>query len=265
MESSDDEYDRWLLLLSDILAEPLSVEFALFIILILFMLVCSAFISGAEVAFFSLSPQDIQALEDKKNSASTRSLRLLEKPKRLLATILIANNFINVAIIIFSTWLVSRHLDIASFPYLGLFIETIIVTFMIIFFGEVVPKVFASANNLKLVAMMTVPLLFLRGLFDPLSKLMVSSSKFIEKRIKKYQTSQSLSLEDINQAIDLAVNADASEQEVGILKGIVTFGNISVKQIMRSRVDMVAFDIGMKFTDLLIIVKESGFSRIPVY
>lgn len=259
------------------------------ILLLLLLIVASALISGSEVAYFSLSPNDVRDLVEEDSVTSRRIISLKEKPRTLLATILIANNFINIAIVVISDSILKsilgkeRLLEIGNSLYdtfLGSFLSanqlangfnfllTVIgVTFILVLFGEVAPKLYANINNLSFAKMGSLPLKILTWIFSPLSRLLVSFSNSIERRLAKNNLS-STSKEDIDKAIELTVNAEEgsqSGQEADILKGIVKFGDHQVKQIMKPRIDVVAIEIEEDYDGLMKMVKESGFSRIPVY
>ncbi|MEL6865996.1 MAG: gliding motility-associated protein GldE [Bacteroidota bacterium] len=259
-------------------------------ILVLFLLLCSALISSSEIAFFSLSPNDLRDLEEENSRASLRILQLRENSRRLLATILISNNFINIAIVILSDFLLRNLLppglmeswaqfliDNAGLGYffsleklassLNFLISVAGVTFLLVLFGEVAPKVYARFNNMKLAKLMSFPLAILASIFNPLSKLLVKGTNAVEERlVLSTQNGTLTSREDIDQAIELTVKGEEhGQQDIDILKGIVKFGDVSAKQIMRSRVDVIALDFRTDYKELLKVVRESGFSRIPVY
>ncbi len=242
--------------------------------LILLLLCCSALVSGSEVAYFALTHNDLEDLkkENGNSPASQRVVQLMKDPAYLLATILIANNFINIGII---------TLSIIAFKPLQYFtqslsegpmkwvidfsITTVLVTFFLVLFGEVSPKVYAKLNSLKLSKFMSRTLLILRWIFYPLSSVLVNSSTILEKRLSK-KTGNKLSADDIDQAIELTVSREqGSEREVDILRSIVQFNNIAVKQIMRSRLDVKALDFNSDFKEVFQQVKEWGFSRVPVF
>ena len=242
-------------------------------VLLLLLLFSSAMVSGSEVAYFSLDSNDLEELKNKTDKTEERILRHLEHKPYLLATILVANNFINIAIILVSSFI----LDIILPESLGgwlheswnepvkFFIEVVLVTFLLVLFGEVSPKVYAGSHNIKLSRMMARPLEILSKITYPITFLLVSTTSIIEKRIEKYDNQQ-VSMEDIDQAIELSVtDTQHAKQEIRILKSIVKFGNVSVKQIMRSRMDVTAVDQGINFHELIDVVRESGYSRIPVY
>ena len=256
------------------------------VLLVIILLICSALISSSEVAFFSLTPNDLEKLEQENTPASQNIIKLKDTPRTLLATILISNNFINIGIVVISDFIlrgllpvevcenwVSTFLSFLPDTLLGIslgiclhFIITVIgVTFLLVLFGEVAPKVYAKLNNVKLAKMMSGTLLSLNSIFQPLSQVLVKGTSLIENRLVK-NTSNVTSKEDIDSAIELAVKDDKNaEQEIDILKGVVKFGETTAKQIMRSRVDVIAVDFRIQFDELMKVIRESGFSRIPVF
>ena len=231
-------------------------------VLLVLLLILSGMVSGSEVAFFSLSPKDIQYLKQG-TSIEKRIHALLLKPKRLLATILILNNFINIAFVTLSTIMTGRIIgpeDVAGQIVIAL---TAIVTFLIVYFGEVVPKIYANQKSIGF-AKITVPLIsFAFKLFKPLSWLLTTFSLALESKVQK--RGYEISAEQLNQALELTTNEDTTEEEKGILRGIVNFGQLSVKQVMRSRVDITAFDDELDFHELMDKINKSGYSRIPIY
>ncbi len=231
------------------------------LLVIIILLVASALISGSEVAFFSLSPVNLNDFEHKQTKTGNLVIQLVKMPERLLATILIANNFVNVGIVIISTFIASRLVDFSHWPIVGFIIEVVIITLMLLLFGEIIPKVYASQYASSFAVFMARPLSVLEKIFRPLSSLLVNSTSFINKRFQS--KSQNLSINDISHALD--ITEDKITEDKRILKGIVKFGNIDVKEIMKSRVDVVAVDINIQFKKLLSIIIDSGYSRIPVY
>ena len=258
------------------------------ILSIILLLVCSALISGSEIAYFSLDPNNIKSLEQEGGKNSQRILLLKQKPRRLLATILITNNFINIAIVLLSNYLTAHIFPRSAFTYLAqktsslfesiggplniestadviqLLITVIGVTFFLVTFGEIIPKIYANVNNIKLAKFMARPLGLLNIIFLPLSNLLVNWSVLMEKKLIK---ERSVSIkEDLDHAIELTVrNDESTEEEVDILKSIVKFSDVTVKQVMCSRMDVVAIDEKINYHELLQTVKENGFSRIPVF
>jgi putative hemolysin len=242
-------------------------------VLIIVLLILSAIISGSEVALFSLSASDINHLKTKEKPAYQTVLRLLENPKRLLATILIGNNFINIAVIISANLFFKELLDVqALFPGLDVayvhvvdvFLQIVVVTIFLVLFGEVLPKVYAAQNNLSM-SLYTAPFIyFIHKLFAPLSHFLVNSTHFIEHRFAS-KGKKELSNEDLEHAIELTVGHTATKEEKNIFKGILKFGEITVKQIMRTRLDVSALDFRWSYEAVKKQVRDTGFSRLPVY
>ena len=250
-------------LLYSISTQPFSVEIAFAIMAMVIFLICSAMVSGAEVAFFSLNHRNLVVLREGTEKADTNVLLLLEKPRMLLATILIANNFFNISIIIIA-YFISQSLFVFNNAIIEFIINAVFVTFLIVLFGEVIPKVYANYHNVQFAKFISRPILFLRTTFKPVSMILVSSTKIIERKLQK-KNGDAITLDEIDHAIDIAADGNTSKEEIQILKGIVKFGNISVKQIMCSRMDIIAVDMETNFKDLVATVVESGYSRIPVF
>lgn len=233
---------------------------------IVFLLLCSALISGSEVAFFSLNPIDRIDLEDNKNKSSETVKLLLNKPKDLLAVILIMNNFINIAIVILASYVfLNFYPEPEEFDILRSIIEIGVITFVILLIGEVVPKVYANRNSLKIALLMAKPIYFIGKTppFSWLKMILVNGTDIILKSARK--RSIDISTDDLENAIALTREENDSEDEHKILEGIVNFGNTDVKQIMRSRVDTIAIDKTINYQELLELIREAGYSRIPVY
>ncbi len=247
----------------DITLQPISIGIALNFIVILLMLFCSALISGAEVAYFSLTPNDVEDLNQEKSKKALLTLKLLEKPNKLLATILITNNFINIGIIILSTYLTASIFQFPENSIMEFMFQIVVITFVIVLFGEITPKVYANRNALWFSKWMSIPLNLSSKLFSPLSYLLTSSTALIDKRLKRKK--EVVSMDEIAEALELTTETDPNEEEQKILKSIVEFGNIDVKEIMKSRVDVVAIEQKLLFEKVIDLVVDSGFSRIPVY
>lgn len=221
--------------------------------------------SGAEVAFFSLTKSEIEEFREDSKSESQRIWQLISDSKRLLATILITNNFVNVAAILVASNLL-RHFgeQYVWGEEVQIFLEVILITALLLLFGEIVPKVYAARNRMRLVNLLAMPLMVIRYLVKPLAWVLINGTRFIDRRVKLYE--ESTSLEDLRQAIDLTTARTEEEQdEQDILKGIVNFGNITVRTIMRARVDVKAVDIETPLPDLLEFIRENNYSRLPVY
>jgi len=243
--------------------QPVNWETAIALGVVLILLLISALISGSEVAFFSLGPSVYKELRQRKTRKSKLILKLLEKPRYLLATILITNNLVNIGIIILSYFIIRQVFTFES-TLAAFLINVVLVTLLLVLFGEVMPKVYANVHNLTFASRMARPLYILRQLFKPLSYLLVHSTALVDRRIVRHHPEQA-TRDEIDQAIDIAAGKSATEEELSMLKGIVQFGNITVRQIMRSRVDTVAIDLNSNYEEVYRIVNESGFSRFPVY
>ncbi len=245
----------------DFTLQPLTTSLMVAILATLFLLAGSALVSGSEVAFFSLKPGDIDHLKIKNSLRSIQVLKHLEKPEQLLATILILNNFINVGIVILSAFISSGLISFGSSPTLKFIFDVIIITAIILFFGEILPKVFAGQSPAKFAMRMAFPLKTASNLLKPLSHLLVKSSEYVKN--KAAQKARNISLDDLSDALDLTGDEVFEEKE--ILKSIVTFGNINAGEIMTSRVDVTDLDVKSDFNKVLSVIVESGYSRIPVF
>lgn len=257
----DEGHQQLTLLIQNLTANSIDLNMLLASIAMLSLLFCSAMISGSEVAYFSLDASKWKVEEDKTSVMQIK--KLLQKPNHLLATILISNNFINVAIIILSTYMTDSLLDYAQHPILSFVIQVVVVTFALLLLGEVIPKVYANQKTLTFAKRMSGPLSMLSTLFKPVSQLLVSSTSVIEKRFnaKGYQ----ISVDDLSSALDLTGENDTKEEEKKILRSIVEFGNIQVKEIMKSRVEVSALEQNTPFEVVKKLVISSGYSRIPVF
>jgi gliding motility-associated protein GldE len=241
---------------------PFDVQLILPSLVLLFLLIASALVSGSEVAFFSIKAPEIEAMRGRSKSSAERVNSLLDHPKTLLATILISNNFINVGIVILSTFLTNAFFDFTDYPTLGFGFQIIGITFLILLFGEVLPKVYANKQAATFASFMSTPMMLLRTFCRPLSKVLVRSTSFIEKRLQSY--GENLSVDDLSQALELA-NEDTTDEEQKILEGIVKFGSTTVKQIMKPRMDVVCIDESWDYEKVMQLILDSGYSRIPVY
>jgi len=234
----------------------------LLVVLILFLLLVSFFVSGAEVAFFSLSYKDVNMLKTKQDAGWKRIVGLLEDPKILLGSLLIASTLINIAIIILSNFLIDEMLDLKAGIWLAL-IKIIIISFFLVLFGKVLPKVWATQNNLRFAYNASYIVEIIHYLFRRMSVWMTSLSDGVENFLGK--KAGSYSLEELDSAIDITASTDASEREKSILKGIVKFGNIPVKQVMTTRLDVCGVNQNLSFHELIKKIAELHYSRLPVY
>jgi gliding motility-associated protein GldE len=231
-------------------------------VLLVFLLLCSAVISGTETAFFSLSKTDLDVLSKKEHPSGKRVLSLLGRPKKLLATILIANNFINILIVLFFAVLGSYFFEPLD-ARIRFLVEVIFITFLILLFGEVLPKVYATRNSISFALFMARPIAFLSRLLSPLSYLLTSLTGIVEKRLGK--KNNHFSVEKLSQALELTSEDATTKDEKNILNGIVAFGNTETVQVMKPRIDIFAIADDASFSEVLKNITAHGFSRNPVY
>jgi putative hemolysin len=228
------------------------------------LLLASALISGAEVAFFSLTPSVIEQAKESEPKRTEKIERLLKQPKRLLATILVANNFINIAIVLLFANLSNSLLSGVENELTQLFIEVVVITFIILLFGEILPKIYANRNNLSFAQFMAGTIYALDAYFlFYLTRPMSYVTHVLEKRFG--QRSSSFSVDELSQALELTEQNDTTQEEDKILQGIVAFGNTDTKQVMCPRVDVFALSTSMSLDEILPQLIEEGYSRIPVY
>lgn len=237
----------------------------LYLLGIALLLVASAAMSASEVALFSLGPVQLRDLEERGGARGRRVLDLLARPKRLLATILIANNLVNIALIILSGMAISALIDLSTMPDELVFaVQVLLVAFLLLLLGEVVPKVYATSHGMRVALFMAPILMVLRWLFTPINETLLRSTSFIEKRYRK-RTTRNFTVDNLEHALELTHDASTTEEEKRILGGIVKFGNKEVRQIMRPRTEMVSFDKELDLKELLARIVDTGFSRVPVY
>jgi gliding motility-associated protein GldE len=227
------------------------------------LLFISALLSGAEVAFFSLSTKDLDEASKQDLSKTNLIISLLEKPKKLLATLLVANNFINIGVVILFSYIGSDLFSSVSSPLLKFLLEVIVVTFLILLFGEVLPKVYANRNNLKFAKFVAQPLYILDKLLSPISLPMRAITIYFHEKLGKQKSN--FSVDQLSQALELTSSEGTSQGEQKILEGIVSFGNTDTKQVMSPRIDIFAIEINEPFGKLLPKIIDKGYSRIPVY
>lgn len=240
-------------------------------VLVLLLLVCSALISGSEVAMFSITPAQRAQLKEAKDRPSQVILELLEKPdketgpKRLLATILIANNAINIAIVLLSTQLAAEWFPAENYPsWVKTLIDVVAITFVLVLFGEVIPKVYATGNNLRNARFMAIPLKVIQQIFTPLTLFLMRTSGFLENRLKA-KTASNITVDDLGHALELTQDDNLSIEENKILEGIVTFGAKEVGQIMTPRTSIAALWEDDSLEEVLSTVMDKGYSRLPVF
>jgi putative hemolysin len=230
--------------------------------ILLLLLFLNAIISGSEVAFFSLTSEERARCRESENKNERAVVNLLDNPQRLLATLLIFINLVNITFITLASYLTWKATGSKDSP-IAIVILTFGVTFVIVFFGEMIPKVYANQNNLRFVKL-TVPIIeFASIIFKPISSLLLGISNLFSNSVER--KGYSISAEELNHALEITTGKDTSAQEKDILKGVVNFGNTSARQIMRSRLDITAFDLDWDFHELMDKINKSGYSRVPVF
>jgi putative hemolysin len=244
------------------------VAFASNILVLTILLACSALISGAEVALFGLSVTEINTINGQKTPQGNILVTLLDRPKKLLATILIANNAINISIVLLFNVIGDTLFSNVTEVLFGLvslrfILEVIVATFLILMFGEILPKVYANRNRMSFSNFMAYPLRTLDFLFSPLSLPMRSGTIFLYNKLGKEKSS--LSVDHLSQALELTSEGDTTKEEQKILEGIVNFGNTDTKQVMCPRIDIFCLNDQMKFPEVLEEIRKNGYSRIPVF
>lgn len=241
--------------------QPITTGIVLAAILAAFLLLLSGFASGSEIAFFSLSPQDLDELEPDKRSEDSRIVMLRDDSERTLATILIANNFVNVTIIMLCNYIFGSLVKFMS-EWLEFLCITVLLTFLLLLFGEIMPKVYSRQTPLKFCRRVVGGVMFLRKLFWPLETILIRSGMLAEKVMQK--ENRQLSVDDLEQALELTDKNDIKEEQ-SMLQGIIRFGDETAKEVMTSRQDIVDLDIRSSYADVLKCIVENNYSRIPVY
>jgi gliding motility-associated protein GldE len=247
--------------LSEVIVKTPEIKIIIGFIVLIGLLLGSALVSASEVAYFSFSPDDIENLKTARTKKSKTVLKLYNNPEKLLSTILVANNTINITIVLLSAFISSKLFDFSNNQVIGFIVEAVAITFLILFFGEVMPKVYASRNNLATALFMAFPLIWLQKIFTPVTALLIFSSSFVKKRTGTHRSN--ISMDDLSDALELT--SDEFNEDEKILKGIVNFGNTNVSAIMCPRIDVTAIDIHSGFSQIIPVIISSGFSRIPVY
>lgn len=233
-------------------------DFYFGLVILIGLIFLSALFSGSEVAYFSLSPSDYKALQAK--GKTSRATANLSHPEQLLATLLVANNLVNVAIVILAAYLSASVFDFSQTPLFGFFFQTIIITFILLLFGEILPKILAANYSRRFAEVVASIIYSLIRFFKPLTNLLIRSSVVISRRIV---SPQKISMDDLGDAIEITAEGLADERQ--ILEGIVSFASTIVSEIMKPRLDVVAVDVSTPYSKLREVVIESGYSRIPVY
>ncbi len=264
MENADlDPYLNILSLVGNIFLLDIPIGVFPGLLVLVLLIISSGLVSGSETAYFSLNPPDFEVLRNSKSSSDKLLISFRVKPKELLASILIANNLINVGIVILSTYLSSILFNFGNNRLLAFVVEAVSITSIILVFGEIIPKILANKKPLKVARLMAKPLNIMMLLFKPFSILLVRSTKIIDKKVGK--KGLAISMSEISDAIEITSDESAPTEEKMILKGIATFGEKEASEIMQSRVNVTALDTELPFSEVMKTVSDSGFSRIPVY
>ena len=232
------------------------------IVLAVLLLFASGFVSASEIAFFSLSPNDLSEIEEEEHPSDKRIMSLLKDSERLLATILISNNFVNVTIIMLCNFFFAQVVDFGGSVIVEFLFITVILTFLLLLFGEIMPKIYSAQHTLRFTRFAAPVLALLEKVFRPLSSLLVRSTFIVNKCVSK--KNYNISVDELSQALELTDKSEISE-ESNILEGIIRFGGETAKEVMTSRLDMVDLDVTATFTEVLDCVVENGYSRVPVY
>ncbi|RAR48060.1 gliding motility-associated protein GldE [Flavobacterium lacus] len=233
------------------------------VISIIVLLFFSAMVSGSEVALFSLSQKNIEEAIEQNETKGNLISDLLKRPKKLLATLLIVNNFINIGIVIIFSFIKNDLLGTIYPDWLQFTIEVGVVTFLILLFGEILPKVYANRNNIKFAKMVARPIHILNVLLSPINMPMRAVTIYFENKLGKQKTN--ISVNQLSQALELTSSEDTTDEEQKILEGIVSFGNTDTSQVMSPRIDVFALEIDESFKEILPKILDKGYSRIPVY
>ena len=241
---------------------PPSVGAIIAISLAVLLLCASGFVSASEIAFFSLSPKDLSEIEEEEHPSDKRIMVLLKDTERLLATILISNNFVNVTIIMLCDFFFAKVIDFGGSEIVEFLVITVVLTFLLLLFGEIMPKIYSAQHTLKFCRMAAPVIMVLKKVFAPLSSLLVRSSFIVNKCVAK--RNYNISVDELSQALELTDKAELSE-ESNILEGIIRFGGETAKEVMTPRLDMVDLEITSTFKEVLECVVENAYSRIPVY
>lgn len=240
-----------------------SVEAVVALVVAVLLLLCSAFASGSEIAFFSLTREELDELADSKSAKDRKVVTLLNDPERLLATILIVNDFVNVGIVMLLNFFFMNVLDFGEgAEWLEFLLLTVVLTFLLLLFGEVMPKIYSKSNSMRFARFSSTPFCMLMRLLKPFSTFLVRSTTFMQRRVAK--KNHLLSVDELEQALELTDKKEIGDQKK-MLEGIIRFGDETVKSIMTSRLDMVMLDVHAPYKQVLKCAEENAYSRIPVY
>lgn len=249
-------------LLQDLAAPAPNV--VVFLLVIFTLLLLTFIVSGAEVAFFSLNYKDLNVLKTRQSNAGRMITRLLEKPKALLATLQIANILFNIAFIFITNYLIAQVETLRDLEFLSFIVRIAIITFVMLFFGQILPRVWATQNNMRFATYFAWFVNIIHATLEPVSNFFVNMSDGIEARLF-HRSSRPINYHEIDEVIEMSVEPGASQEEKNIVRGILKFGNIAVKQIMRTRLDVNGLEYEMPFSEVIKIVADLHYSRLPVY
>ncbi len=257
----DEPHSKAIGLFSDVVVYPFTMDLLVALIAIFVLLLISALVSGAEAAFFSMSPAEVMKMRNSKNSSDQATSRLLGIPDKLLATILVSNNLLNIGIIVIAAYFSSSLFDFSQSEVLGFIMEVVVITLLIVFVGEILPKIYAIRYAAKFASFMAKPLELAERIFRPLNYLLVHSTGWIQERFVNQR--KNISIDELSDALDLTRHAITDDQR--ILEGIVKFGNLNANEIMTPRIDIIGVSNQIRFKELIRVIVDSGYSRIPVY
>jgi len=243
--------------------ESIDAKLILGIVGVFILLFCSAMVSAAEVALFSLAPKDLLKLNEENPRKGDLISNLIQKPKKLLATLLLANNFLNIGVVILFSMVGNSLFSSIESTIIKFVVEVILITFLILLFGEVLPKIYASRNNIKFSTALATPLYILDFALSPISLPMRNITVYLHNKFGNQKSS--ISVDQLSQALELTSGEDTTQEEQKILEGIVSFGNTDTKQVMSPRIDVFGLDIEDSFGDIYPKIVEKGYSRIPVF
>ena len=253
-------FHSFVVLFAGIYANHIDIHIITGMVFLFILLFITALMSGSEVAYFSFRPEDIEKFKSRKNKKSQAALKLYNNPEKLLSTILVANNTVNIAVILLSSYLSNKMFRFDS-EIIGFITNAVVITFLLLFFGEIMPKVYASGNRETVVLFMAYPLSVLEKIFIPVTSVLMYTSAFVKKRTGSLRSN--ISIDDLSDALEMT--SDDFNEDEKILKGILNFGNLNVSAIMCPRIDVTAFDLKWGFDKVVGLIVSSGFSRIPVY
>lgn len=239
---------------------PSWVSWSIIVVIAIICLCLSAFVSGSEIAYFGLTQADIEDLEEEESTASDKVLALIRNPEKLLATILIANNLVNITMVVLLTFAINQVVTFNS-AVVGFLLQTVLLTFLLLLFGEIFPKLVARGRSVKWTLIAAPGIGFMSKLFTPLSSLLVKSSIVIKKVVAKKQ--ENVTTDELEKVLEISDLEEGKDKEM--LEGILTFGDKEASEIMISRVDVTDIEYHADFSEVVDVIVKSGYSRIPVY